>query len=287
VQGVSDRSNAKAAAPNVAAPFIRWAGAKRRQQKVLLSLAPPRFNRYHEPFLGSGAFFFALRPNRAVLADRIEPLMKTWTAVRDCPATVAEHIAHWPVDSATYYEVRALAPTDPALAAARFIYLNKTCYNGLYRVNAAGKFNVPFGRPKSSNVASQESLVACASLLKGEVTLLHGDFESSLDGARRGDLVYLDPPYVTGHSNNGFVEYNEVLFNWDDQVRLARVARRLAAAGVQVMVSNAWHESVLQLYKGFRVTQISTHSSMAGASAKRTRVSEAVFHLGRTGELIQ
>lgn len=272
------RPDLKPVAAMAALPFIRWAGAKRRQQSTLLGLAPSTFGRYFEPFLGSGALFFALRPQDAVLNDRIAPLIATWSAVRDTPMAVAEQIAEWPVDRSTYYAVRGLTPSDAISAAAKFIYLNKTCYNGLYRVNSSGNFNVPYGRPKSGNVANASSLSACAAALRGSVQLMAGDFEAALEGAGPGDFVYLDPPYVTGHSNNGFVEYNEVLFNWSDQVRLAKVAQALKESGVHVVISNAWHEAVRQLYPGFQVLPITTHSSMAGASSKRLRVTEAAFY---------
>lgn len=186
-----------------------------------------------------------------------------------------------------YYVIRAMQPRDAITAAAQFIYLNKTCYNGLYRVNSTGQFNVPYGRPKSANVISSENLVECARVLAREVTLLCDDFERAVHGAKSEDLVYFDPPYVTGHSNNGFVEYNEVLFNWTDQERLAKLARRLSDEGIHVMISNADHHAVLDLYKGFRVMRIRNHSSMAGASASRGRVTEVIIHKHESGDPIQ
>jgi DNA adenine methylase len=141
-------------------PFIRWAGAKRRQRQALLQLSPANFGRYFEPFLGSGALFFALKPRRAVLNDRILPLIETWRSVASHPRQVAEAASSWPVDRETYYQIRALEPEDPIIAAARFIYLNKTCFNGLYRVNAQGKFNVPYGRPESSYITTLPPLTS-------------------------------------------------------------------------------------------------------------------------------
>jgi DNA adenine methylase len=162
--------------------------------------------------------------------------------------------------------------------AAQFIFLNKCCWNGLYRVNSAGKFNVPYGRPRSDAIVDPANLVACSQALGHlGVELRVSDFAEALAEAEPGDLVYLDPPYVTGHNNNGFVDYNEVLFRWTDQVRLAEVARELAHVGVHVIVSNADHDAVLDLYRGFRKHVVERVSTLASNSTRRGRVSEVVL----------
>lgn len=211
----------------MATPFVRWAGAKRAMVPALMRAVPADYNRYVEPFVGSGAMFFALEPERAVLSDALAPLVETYLAVRDDPTAVHAHLSQWKVDKESYYEVRSQSPDDPMARAARFIYLNKTCWNGLYRVNLRGEFNVPFGRPKSSNIVSTPTLEACSAALRRCEALGVGDFQQILKECTAGDLVFLDPPYVTGHNNNGFIEYNEKLFTWNDQCRLAGEVRRL------------------------------------------------------------
>lgn len=261
----------------MATPFLRWAGAKRAMVPNLLRAVPAEYNRYVEPFLGSGALFFALEPKRAVLNDSLAPLVETYLAVRDDPAAVHAHVSEWRVDKESYYEVRSQSPKDRAARAARFIYLNKTCWNGLYRVNLRGEFNVPFGRPKSSNIVSQQTLEACSAALKRCESVGTGDFEQVLADCTPGDLVFLDPPYVTGHNNNGFIEYNEKLFTWNDQCRLAREVRRLRNLGAHVIVTNADHDAIRELYDGFELTSLTRHSTLAGDSSHRRKVSELVI----------
>lgn len=174
-----------------------------------------------------------------------------------------------------YYEVRASQPRGRHQQAARFLYLNRACWNGLYRVNKKGEFNVPYGAPRTSSQMDAVNLRACShALAADDVQLRVSDFEDVLMGAEEGDLVFLDPPYVTGHNNNGFIDYNERLFSWDDQRRLAAVATRLAARGVQVLVTNAAHDDVMDLYPGFRRQPILRSSTLASAVASRRVVKE-------------
>lgn len=202
--------------------------------------------------------------------------MRTYNAVKASPDEVFAQISRWTVDKESYYEVRRLEADTDVVAAAQFIYLNKTGWNGLYRVNRQGKFNVPYGLPKSSNVTPLATLQAASAALQ-HASISHGDFENSLSSAVAGDLVFVDPPYVTSHNNNGFIEYNEKLFSWDDQVRLAALCTRLAEAGVHIIATNAAHDAVRALYRDFRVTEFSRYSTLAGKSENRRTVSELIF----------
>lgn len=259
-------------------PFLRWAGSKRAHLRYLVDCLPERFKTYWEPFLGSGSLFFLLQPERAVLSDSCSPLISTFRAVRDRPAEILRHLDGMKVNKSAYYRMRALAPQDRFERAAQFIYLNKTCWNGLYRVNSRGEFNVPFGRPKTQTVVDAENLRACGSTLRrGEVQLSAGDFGVALSEVRSGDLVYLDPPYVTRHNNNGFVDYNEQLFSWHDQERLAHLAQKLVRRGAYVVVSNADHEDVLSLFRDFRRLVFSRSSTLASDATKRGIVREAIL----------
>lgn len=263
---------------SVPRPFIRWAGGKRWLLPYLVELLPETFGTYYEPFLGSGALYFLLGASPAVLGDVCAPLIGTYEGVRDDVEGVIGLLGTWQVDRPTFDRIKAVRPTTTTEAAARFIYLNHTCWNGLYRVNARGEFNVPYGRPKSTRVADPENLRECARLLGQATTVVAGDYTDVVERAGRGDLVYFDPPYVTGHNNNGFVDYNEVLFKWKDQERLAEVAADLSRHGAHVVVSNADHQPIIDLYPTFRVARVDRHSTIAGASEARRATSEVVLY---------
>jgi DNA adenine methylase len=271
---------ARARAPLSTAPraFLRWAGSKRYLLRHLVPLLPTEIGTYYEPFLGSGSLFFLLRPDRAVLNDACQDLMDTYQALRDSPDLIIQALSEMRPDPVVYYRIRRARSTDPAIRAAEFVYLNKTAWNGLYRVNASGEFNVPYGRPKTDNISDAGNLLECSSALRhGRVALKLGDFEAATRTVAAGDLVYLDPPYVTRHNDNGFVDYNERLFSWADQERLAIAARRLADARATVIVSNANHSDVLALYPEFTAIQVDRQSTLAGSPASRGPVSEVIL----------
>ena len=273
---VSDAYRMNSATPRA---FLRWAGSKRSHLAHFIDFLPRRFDTYREPFLGSGALFFLLQPHRATLTDACVPLVKTFQAVRDNVDGVLRHLRHLKPDRELFYKIRAKPGRGRYRRAAEFIYLNKTCWNGLYRVNSSGQFNVPYGAPKTSNmVVDEKNLRACAVALQpNQVRLSAGDYEDSLSSTNPGDLVYLDPPYVTGHNNNGFIDYNETLFSWRDQERLADIAHELARIGAHVIITNAYHQDLIRLYKGFSVRPFERHSTLASDSTKRRRVQEAIL----------
>ncbi|MGI9180573.1 MAG: DNA adenine methylase [Longimicrobiaceae bacterium] len=263
---------------SVPRPFLKWAGSKRSLLGHVLPLLPFQFGVYREPFLGSGALFFLIRPKRAVLSDVASELIETFRAVRDNVTAVKRYLAPLQPSRVAFYKTRSSRSSGRFKRAAEFIYLNKTCWNGLYRVNSAGEFNVPYGWPKGPNIVDDANLSECSLALRQPgVQLRICDFEATLREAQPNDLVYLDPPYVTGHNNNGFIDYNETLFSWSDQVRLAAAARDLADQGVHVIVSNADHEGVIDLYRGFRRISFDRKSTLASDATKRRRVSEVLL----------
>lgn len=256
-------------------PFLKWAGSKQKLLSFLRSHIPEDFNTYVEPFLGSGALFFDLAPSRAILSDANQDLIKTFQAVRDNPQLVEKHIASLSTDVDKYYEVRRRKQLGRFQRAADFIYLNKLCWNGLYRVNLKGHFNVPYGRNKTGTVVHKGQLVQCATLLaKSNVRIEWRDFADTLEETEKGDFVFLDPPYVTSHNNNGFIEYNEDIFSWNDQVRLAEACDSLASRGVHVLVTNANHDAVRKLYPGFEAHTIERSSTLASNSVFRRNITE-------------
>lgn len=259
-------------------PFLRWAGSKRALLRPIVDVLPAHYRVYWEPFLGAGSLYFALKPGRAVLGDSCRELIDTYAAVRDSVDEIIGHLNPLKPDKNLYYHIRSHRSTDPVRRAAEFLYLNKTCWNGLYRVNSRGDFNVPYGRPKTDFLMDNANLRACSTQLQGcHVSLQYSDFEVTLRGVGPGDLVFLDPPYVTRHNNNGFVDYNETLFSWADQVRLARIARALVIRGAHIIVSNADHKEIRDLYEGFRFLAFSRYSTLAGDCEKRGPVQEGIF----------
>ena len=240
-------------------------------------LRPARFKgRYFEPFLGGGSFFFSLGPAQAVLGDVNPELIGAYQAIKDDVEGVISVLKRYPHTKEFYYRLRQQKPRLGPTRAARMIYLNRTCWNGLYRVNRKGQFNVPFGRYEKPTICDEDRLRAATRALRN-VRLVCGDFEDSLKGARRGDLVYLDPPYVIGPTGNGFLKYNSRLFAWADQKRLARVARKLADRGVNVLVSNADTPEIVSLYQGFRHYRAVRNSLMAASTESRRSVEEAIL----------
>lgn len=257
-------------------PFLKWAGGKRWFCDVIHQFLPISFNHYFEPFLGGAAVFFHLAPRSATLSDINEELINTYVQVRDNPPTVISGLRALRVNKKTYLHVRGHVPDSGVDRAIRFIYLNKTAFNGLYRVNRSGHFNVPFAGNQGRSVFDEAGIRSAASLLAG-LTIVHQDFERSFSQAKRGDLIYCDPPYTVRHNNNGFIRYNEGLFTWNDQERLAIAARKAVERGVYVLVSNAQHSSLRRLYKGFVVFTQSRASCMAANSARRCRTLEDLF----------
>lgn len=264
---------------NLAQPFLRWAGSKRRHLPQILPTAPATYGTYFEPFLGGGTVFFGLSPDRAILGDSIGDLIRTYKGVRSNPSLVHRYIEKWSVDRDSYYQVRDRQLDNQSEFAAQFIYLNKTCWNGLYRVNKDGKFNVPFGKPKTSLIVHEERLVACASALN-KAEILHADYRDTLQLVQRGDLVFLDPPYVTAKTSNTFVDYNDVLFTWEDQVLLRETVENLQSIGATIIMTNADHPSIRELYSNFMIKTLQFQSTLASSAAHRRPVTELLITTG-------
>jgi len=266
-----------AAAP--LAPFLRWAGGKRwLVPDVLKLLGNTPVVRYHEPFLGGGSVFFALAPSGAVyLSDLNTDLITVYRRVRDNPAGVADLLERYENTSESYYAARAARPASDDELAARFIYLNHTSYNGIFRVNLKGEYNVPYGYRKHLNVPGVEWLELASAKLQG-AELRGRSFEIALGDVGEGDFVFLDPPYTVAHNNNGFVKYNQHLFSFDDQILLAKSIREISDKGAKFILTNAAHSSIDDLFSPIgRKIEVSRRNSIGGANASRGRVSEFVF----------
>lgn len=259
-------------------PFLKWTGGKQWLSRRLASALSwdSKLGTYHEPFLGGGSLFFALQPSRAILSDLNSDLIATYIAVRDSVERVIEALEVLPNDLATFEAVRGSAPGDRVSRSARLLYLNRTAFNGIYRVNRNGQFNVPFGYYQNRVICHPERLRECSRALK-TATLRTAHFSDASRQVSASDFVYFDPPYVTGHNNNGFIKYNRRLFDWRAQEELAAEAHRLRELGAQVVVSNAAHDKVLELYEGFNVIIMSRKSLIGGGIRYRGIVQEAVI----------
>lgn len=259
-------------------PFIKWAGGKRWLSAGHPQIFQVEFDRLVEPFAGSASTFFSLTPKAAWLNDVNEELINVYECVRDDWRALVYLLKDYQKkhSNAFYYKMRDSEPGVPLIRAARFLYLNRTCFNGLYRVNLRGQFNVPVGS-KNAVIMPDDDFESVSILLK-EVKLTSLDFEDVVDLCGEGDLVYLDPPYTVKHNLNGFVKYNEKLFSWADQVRLRDAAIRAKSRGAIVLVSNADHESIWELYAGSsEIRSVERSSVMAADSLLRRKTTEVVI----------
>jgi DNA adenine methylase len=260
-------------------PFLKWAGGKRWLIPKLRGKLPS-FGTYYEPFVGSGGLFFALEPKRAVLSDTNPELINCYRCVRNHCKEVIQVLKRLKRNKETFYRVRdkLYYKGDKVKRAAYFIYLNKTCWNGLYRVNRAGRFNVPVGRVNNMEPVFDADQLAVASRLLKRAKLKCCDFQKAIIEASANDLVYFDPPYITTHLNNGFIKYNSKLFHHSDELRLARTAHCLAMKTVSVIVSNAAHPLIRQQYDGpFFKTEVPRTSTIAADPSHRLRINELVI----------
>lgn len=277
------------AAQNLARPtqsFLRWAGGKRWLLHHLPAiLGSFEISGYHEPFLGGGAVFFGSTITGQVhLSDLNADLIETYIQVRDHVERVANVLETHVNTSEHYYAVRASSPADPASRAAKFIYLNHTSYNGIYRVNLNGQYNVPFGRPTNVNLPSPELLDSVSRKLQG-VTVCVSDFQDTAERVREGDLIFLDPPYTVAHNNNGFIKYNQRLFSFEDQARLSVLIDAMRERGAYYLMTNAAHESIAALFeKGDRMLELSRGNSIGGRKAARGSAAEYIFTNMRADE---
>ncbi len=265
-------------------PFLKWAGGKTQIVDALLQHKPPRFCAYHEPFVGSAALFFRLYREgcvrRATLSDRNAELIDTYCAVRDVVHEVIQLLSEFPYSEDFYYTLRARDPWQLSLAerAARMIYLNKTCYNGLYRVNREGKFNVPFGRYRSPNYLDEENLCAVSRALQ-HVELRCEPFEAVLDRAAPGDWVYFDPPYVPISPTANFTAYYAEGFGYSEHERLRDVCCALIARGVRVTVSNSDTPVVRALYgmSPFVIHEVRANRAINCKGGRRGKITELLI----------
>jgi DNA adenine methylase len=260
-------------------PFIKWAGGKRSLVEQFLPHLPTSYGRYHEPFVGSAALFFHLMPRRASLSDTNARLIRTYRGLQSNVERVIELLRTYPHDKDFFTEFRKthIDEASDEEVAAWFIYLNKTGYNGLYRVNSKNEFNVPFGDYKRPNICDDKRLRDCAGRLK-KVRLEIEDFETAARRARKGDLVYFDPPYVPLSATSSFTSYTRHGFDSEAQRRLRDLAFELKERGVHVRLSNSSAPAVYELYEeAFELIEIRARRSINSKGTGRGVIKELLI----------
>lgn len=260
-------------------PFLRWAGGKAWFVENLQRLIDGKeFTDYYEPFVGGGSVFFSLEFKNASIhiSDSNEELINTYIAVRDNPDRVIEFIKRYRNTEKFYYSLRNRTPRDFYEKAARFIYLNHTSYNGIYRVNRQGKYNVPFG--KRAKIGINSEIIHNASAALKNVDISSCDFGEALKDVSKGALVFLDPPYTVSHNNNGFIEYNKNIFSIEDQERLAQCIKEIEKKGAYYILTNAAHEAIKDIFNtcGTSIV-VERKCTIGGKNAKRGGTQELIF----------
>lgn len=261
-----------------AKPFLKWVGGKAQLLPHLRAALPPTFGRYFEPFVGGGALFFDLAPKRAVLSDSNAELINAYRVVRDQVEDLIGLLSLLDYDKRVYDHVRALDPStmDRVARASRFCYLNRCCFNGLYRVNKSGGFNVPFGRYANPTICDADNLRACSRALAG-VDLLTASFEDVADDAGRGDLVYFDPPYLAASASADFTSYTADGFGPERHRTLATVAQGLVELGVHVLLSNADTPAAREIFGAMRAREVFARRNVSATKRGRAGVGELLL----------
>jgi DNA adenine methylase len=261
----------------VCSPFLRWAGSKRRLLHKLTPYWPSSSTRYVEPFAGSAALFFAIQPKAALLSDINGELVKSLATVRNHPREVYAALLRIPRGSRSFYRIRKKPPAsfEAVERAARFIYLNRFCFNGLYRTNGRGEFNVPFASARTGDFPSLENFLRSASMLR-RARIVEGDFESVLrDVVRAGDFVYLDPPYAVGN-RRVFRQYGPQSFGLADLERLQAVLEEINARGAKFVLSYAWCAEAKRMFSRWSQCRVYTQRNIAGFSRHRRKAAELI-----------
>jgi DNA adenine methylase len=263
-----------------AKPFVKWAGGKR---KLIASFAPHfppmrQVKHYYEPFLGGGAVFFHLQHPHSFLSDGNQELVELYQVVRDDVEGLIKVLKRHRHEKAYYYQVRAQdrGTLEPVERAARFIFLNKICFNGLYRVNSKGQFNVPFGRHKNPRICDAAGLRAASLALQG-VCVFTADFESAVSNAVGQDLIYFDPPYHPLSETSNFTSYTANRFDAHEQARLAQVCCDLDRRGCYVMLSNSDTPFIRKLYTDFHMIQVQANRAINSNASKRAKITELLI----------
>ncbi|MFI3685442.1 DNA adenine methylase [Vagococcus fluvialis] len=267
-------------------PFVKWVGGKRQLITKIDELAPRKgsYARYYEPFLGGGAVLFNTQPNRATVNDFNEELINVYLTIKNNVDELILDLQNHENNEGYFYEMRGQDRKESykewsnIRKASRFIYLNKTCYNGLYRVNSQGFFNSPFGKYKNPNIVNEFVLKHVSNYLnKNDIKFISGDYEKSLKGIRKNSFVYFDPPYAPVSQTSNFTGYTLGGFNEDEQIRLKKVCDKLDKKGVKFLLSNSNVPLITELYKDYEINVVDAKRSINSDADKRGSVEEVLI----------
>ena len=262
-------------------PIVKWVGGKRQLMFELLKNMPETYNRYFEPFIGGGALFFELQPQNGYISDMNEELINLYSVVRDDVYELIDDLNKHKVSKEYFLKIRNLDRTEKynklsdIQKASRFIYLNRTCFNGMYRVNSQGQFNVPFGNYKNPRIVDAENLVNCSKLLEN-TEICCGDFSEILNKVQKGDFVYFDPPYVPLNETSSFTSYTKDGFDLDMQFKLRDVCDELDSKGVMFMLSNSDTKLVNELYSNYEIKKVFASRAINANGNGRGKITEVL-----------
>lgn len=262
-------------------PIVKWVGGKRQLMFELIKNLPKSYNRYFEPFIGGGALFFELQPENAYISDMNEELINLYSVVRDNVYKLIEDLGKHEVSKEYFLEIRNIDRTEKYAElsnierASRFIYLNRTCFNGMYRVNSQGQFNVPFGHYKNPRIIDENNLLNCSKLLKKTESKC-ADFSEILTKVRKGDFVYFDPPYVPLNETSSFTSYTKDGFDIDMQFKLREVCDELDSIGVKFMLSNSDTKLVNELYANYEIKKVFASRQINANADGRGKITEVL-----------
>ena len=267
-----------------AAPVVKWVGGKRQLLPQILPLIPKRMTAYCEPFLGGGAVLFALQPKRALVNDLNQDLITVYRVIKENADALIEHLSRHENTPEYFYRIRDLDRDKEAYAAlsdvekaSRLLYLNKTCYNGLFRVNASGAFNSPYGHYRRPNIVNEQTIRGVSRYFNScDITFFSGDFAAVLEQVPEGGFVYLDPPYDPVSDTASFTGYNKGGFGREEQVRLKECCDALTARGVKFLLSNSATPFIRELYGSYRVSIVQARRAVNSVASRRGAIEEVL-----------
>lgn len=271
-------------------PILKWVGGKRQLLSDILPLIPTSYTTYVEPFVGGGAVFFELQPSKAIINDYNSELINVYEVVRDNPEELIEVLENHAKNNSSdyYYEIRAIDRSEEYNSmsniekAARIIYLNKTCYNGLYRVNLAGQFNSPYGKYKNPKIVDSTTIKAMSKYLnKKGIKIQQGDYKDVLKKIRKGSFVYLDPPYMPISSSSSFTGYTEGGFSYEKQVELKKECDKLREKGIFFLQSNSDCPEIRELYSDYTILTVKAKRNINSKGNSRGEINEVLIYYGK------
>ena len=265
-------------------PFLKWVGGKRQLMPSIIKLIPKKINTYYEPFVGGGAVLFELQPNKAVINDLNDELINVYNVIKNNHEELIADLKTHKNESDYFYQIRSLDRDEnykklsSVKKASRIIFLNKTCYNGLYRVNSLGEFNSPFGRYINPNIVNEITLKAVSKYLnKNDIQIYNKDYDEIFDTIQEDSFVYIDPPYFPVSHSSNFTGYNQGGFDMYDQLRLKEFCDKLNLNGIKFLLSNSAATFILDLYKDYNINFVKANRFINSNAEKRGEIDELLI----------